>query len=69
MSAVLSGLTRAVAMLAIAAFLVSPTGQMATRVVVKNIVQIATDKLVPVLTPETSTHHTSPRATPPKETR
>lgn len=69
MSAALSGLARAVAMLVIAAFLVSPTGQKATRVVVQNIVQLATDKLVPFLTPATSTHHTSPSTTPPKETR
>ena len=69
MSAALSGLARAVAMLVIAAFLVSPTGQKTTRVLVQNIVQFATDKLVPVLTPATSTHHTNSSTTPPKETR
>ena len=67
MSTVLSNLTRAVAMLLVAAFLVSPTGQQTTRLVVQNIVQVVSDNLLPVLTPPHPANHT-PGSTSPKET-
>lgn len=66
MNTVVSASARMVAMLAIAAVLVTPTGQQTTRLLVQNIVQLATDNVVPALTPAAPTHDV-PTSTPPKE--